>query len=155
MTKVDVTQRFEQLRNSRKHKLHRINGAMKIQLEDFFEETGEILFSFLIEEWMLNPGDVLHGGILATAFDISLGFHTLVLEREKTIVTTNMQVQFLKQVPLNAKLMIKSKVVRNGRTLVHLYAEAFIDDEKEVAATATASFMKLVESKTSESKMKV
>ena len=111
MTKVDVTQRFEQLRNSRKHKLHRINGAMKIQLEDFFEETGEILSSFLIEEWMLNPGDVLHGGILATAFDISLGFHTLVLEREKTIVTTNMRVQFVKQLPLNAKLMTKTKVV--------------------------------------------
>ncbi len=155
MTKEDVTKRVEQLKTSRSQTLDRINAMMSIQFEDFNEDTEELMVSFPVEEWMLNPGDVMHGGLIATAFDIALGFHTLIVEREKTIVTTNLSLQYVKQVPLNSRLVVKSKVVRDGRSLVNLYAEGFVDDSDEIVATAVCTYMKLDNNKDSDRKMKV
>lgn len=142
MTKKTIHERYDEIKK-RVLDDKRINGMMKPWIKDYDEETRELTVSFLVEEWMLNPGDVLHGGLLATAFDIALGCHTLLLEHEKSIVTTDMSMQFLEQVPLGSTLIIRSKVNREGGRLVSLYGEAFAEGHPQVAGTALATYMKL------------
>lgn len=145
MKTEDVIQRVRQIKESRALQKNRINKMMNIQLEAFNEESGDLAVSFQVEEWMLNPGDVMHGGMIATAFDMAMGMHTLIFERVKTIVTTNMNIHFIRQIPPEAKLIIHSKLIRNGRQLVNASAEAFIEGKDKVVATAQAEFMKLEE----------
>lgn len=139
MNKKDI-ERWEQIKGGALEG-NRINAMMEPELESYNED--HLILTFKIKDWMLNQGDVLHGGILATALDIALGTHTLMLERERTIVTTDMSIHYLGQTPKDATLRIKSRVNRNGNTLVSLDALAYLEDEKKPVASCICHYMKL------------
>lgn len=155
MTKREVIERIEEIKELHSIKNNEVNSLMKITYEDYSEETGEMTVSFPVDEWMSNPGGLMHGGVIATAFDIALGYHTLVVEREKAIVTTNLSIQYLKQIPLGSRFVVKSKMTRNGKSLVHLHAEGFVEGSDEIVATSTCTYMKLDSGVNAGTKMKV
>lgn len=85
-----------------------------------------------------NPQGSVHGGIIATALDISMGH--LCRRYLSVAVTIEMQLRFFR--PLTGEGTCTGRVIRAGRRLVHLESR-MSDPDGRLVAMATGSWHRL------------
>ena len=92
--------------------------------------------TFNVNEMLMNPQGALHGGVMATIMDISMG-HLL----NKTVgngATIEMKVQYLRPVH-EGRVTCEGRFVKKGRTLS--FMESRLSDQAgKLAAVATATW---------------
>ena len=88
-------------------------------------EFGSITADFTIRPEMINPHNTLHGGIISLMFDDVFGATIFCLERETPFVTVNLNVDFLSIAKLNDVVTVKTKVKRNGKTVINIDGELY------------------------------
>lgn len=108
---------------------------------DFQEKTAE--FAFDVMDWQLNPEGGLHGGILVTGFDVSFGLLTHYFAKQHMVSTVQIGTNFLKPVGSNDTVHFQVKITSLGRRIVSLTGEAWLERDHILAATSSATFMKL------------
>lgn len=86
-------------------------------------------------EHLCNPQGSMHGGILATALDISMGH--LAKRHVSTCVTVEMQQRFMR--PLTGDGRCVAALLSVGRTLVHAESRLY-DEQDRLVAVATGSW---------------
>lgn len=116
-----------------------INSRVKYELECVDYENKTLTLRFKTEDWMMNPGGVLHGGMMSTILDITMGITSATLS-EFYCSTINMSVSFLAAAPNNDELLVTARATRVGRTFVQLVAEAVSQQTGEICATSTGIF---------------
>lgn len=106
-------------------------------------EKGTLDMAYPVKEWELNPEDILHGGIISTALDTSMGTlaHYYTHLSAPTVVTVTFNVSFLKPIELTDTFHIISHLESIGRTLASVRAEIRLERENILAGIATATFM--------------
>lgn len=114
----------------------------------------EITIAYQVEEWELNPQGSMHGGLLCAAFDNAFGMITHYFAEDNFITTVDLATRFLKPIPMGSELTITVKVRSNGRTLVSLTGEAYVNQEL-LAATSSSTFMILRGKKTQINNLKI
>ena len=87
---------------------------------------------------LCNPQGTVHGGVITTAMDISMGH--LCRRFVSTAVTVEMQVRFFR--PLGGTGRIEGRLLRPGRRIVHLESRLY-DEHDRLAAFATGSWHRL------------
>jgi uncharacterized protein (TIGR00369 family) len=87
---------------------------------------------------LCNPQGTVHGGVITTAMDISMGH--LCHRFLSTAVTIEMQLRFFR--PLTGTGRIEGRLLRPGRRIVHLESRLF-DEHDKLAAFATGSWHRL------------
>ena len=93
-------------------------------------------------DFMFNPQGTLHGGVIATALDVSMGH---LLHRTAGPGTTlEFKVQFLAPIR-SGRVRCRGSIMRLGKSLAFLSSQAF-DTNDQPAAFATATW-KLLGSK--------
>jgi uncharacterized protein (TIGR00369 family) len=93
------------------------------------------IVAFDVMPGLFNPQGTLHGGILATAMDISMGH--LLNRSDGPGATLEMKVQYLAPVA-TGRVRCEGSFLRRGRNISFLQSRAFGDDGKLTAhATAT------------------
>ena len=98
-----------------------------------FEEE-RCIVEFEATRALFNPQGTLHGGILATAMDVSMGH--LLQHTDGAGATLTMTVDFL--APAKAGLVrCEASFLRRGRSISALKSEAFQDNAIVAHATAT------------------
>ena len=104
---------------------------------------GTIDMAYRAQEWELNPENIMHGGIISTALDTSMGFlaHYYTHLSAPTVVTVTMNVTFLKPVLAGDIFHIKCQLDSLGRTLATVKAEVRLERDDILAGIATATFM--------------
>jgi acyl-CoA thioesterase len=96
-------------------------------------------------DFLRNPQGSLHGGVIATVMDISMGH--LCHRYLSTAVTIETQLRFFR--PVHGPSRCEGRLLRAGRKIVHLESRLY-DDRGRLAATATGSWHRLdAESQTS------
>lgn len=99
----------------------------------YTEET--CIVSFEVMPGLFNPQGTLHGGILATAMDISMGH--LLNRADGPGATLEMKVQYLAPVA-SGRVRCEGSFLRRGRSVSFLQSKASGEDGKLIAhATAT------------------
>jgi acyl-CoA thioesterase len=88
--------------------------------------------------YLCNPQGTVHGGIITTAMDISMGH--LCHRFLATAVTIEMQLRFFR--PLVGTGRIEGRLLRPGRRLVHLESRLF-DEQDKLAAFAVGSWHRM------------
>lgn len=88
-------------------------------------EEGNIKIQFTVENYMLNPIGILHGGIMATMLDEVMGAACFTLGRPVGYATLNMNVDYLSPAKAGEKIIAIGTVVRAGKTVVHAKAELY------------------------------
>ncbi|WP_104200438.1 PaaI family thioesterase [Cryobacterium sp. Y29] len=78
---------------------------------------------------LCNPQGSMHGGIIATALDVSMGH--LCEHFLSTAMTLEMQVRYFR--PLKGDGRCIGTVLRAGRRIVHLESRLFDEDDRLVA----------------------
>lgn len=89
-------------------------------------------------DFLRNPQGSLHGGVIATVMDISMGH--LCHRYLSTAVTIEMQMRFFR--PVNGPSRCEGRLLRPGRRIVHLESHLY-DDQGRLCASATASWHRL------------
>jgi len=91
-------------------------------------------------DFLCNPQGSVHGGVLTTAMDISMGH--LCHRYLSTAVTIEMQMRFFR--PITGDCRAEGRLIRPGRRIVHLESRLY-DDAHRLAALGTGSWHRLDE----------
>ena len=98
-------------------------------------ETDACLVAFAVTPALLNPQGTLHGGILATAMDISMGH--LLHHVDGAGATLEMKLQYLSSIS-EGEVVCRGSFLRKGRRTSFLQSEARRNDGTLIAhATST------------------
>ena len=89
-------------------------------------------------DFLRNPQGSLHGGVIATAMDISMGH--LCNRYLSTAVTIETQLRFFR--PVNGPSRCEGRLLRPGRRIVHLESRLY-DENDKLAAYATSTWQRL------------
>ena len=89
-------------------------------------------------DFLRNPQGSLHGGVIATAMDISMGH--LCHRYLSTAITMEMQFRFFR--PINGPSRCEASLLRPGRRIVHLESRLY-DDQGSLAAFASGSWHRI------------
>ena len=106
-------------------------------------EKGMLDVAYEVQEWELNPESVIHGGMISTALDTTMGMlcHYFTHLSAPTVVTVTMNVSFLKPILLGDTFHVICHLESIGRTMATVRAEIRLERNDVLACIATASFM--------------
>jgi acyl-coenzyme A thioesterase PaaI-like protein len=95
----------------------------------FFPPAGRNdVCGFLADARHGNTRDVVHGGMLATAFDFALGTASLEAAGQRHCATVQLNVHFIAAMNLGEFAIIRCETVRTTRSLVFLRAMMTVGD---------------------------
>ena len=103
-------------------------------------EEGFVKMRFTVKEYMLNPIQILHGGVAATMLDELMGAAGFLMNRPVGYATINMNVDYLHSAKVNDVLIGEGKIIRAGKTVMHAEAKLTNTDGK-VVAKATSNLI--------------
>lgn len=115
-----------------------VNKLCRPQFVQCDFESKTLCLRYTVQEWMKNPSGVMHGGIVATVFDLTMGLLARFCSGGSLSPTTNLQVAFLRPIPAGQTLIVNAECGLSGKTLCALTATAWLEGRPE-KHTATAS----------------
>lgn len=117
----------------------RLNALLDLKLRDCSREEMWGEFVFESREWCLNPYDGVHGGIICSIIDTSMG--TLCASYSgKYVSTTDLTVSYLKPMT-GKKFVIHVDLTQAGSRMLRCMAKVTDADSGVVCATGMASFI--------------
>lgn len=121
-------------------------GYRETKLADPFEiylgpifETGEKpdrRFAMKIDEHHVNRRNVMHGGMMMTYADATLGAFAADLSTGFVSVTLNMQSQFLAPAPLGQIIEVKPELTRRTRSMLFIRGDFTVSGEIVMTASS-------------------
>lgn len=100
-------------------------------------EEGRMVATYLIREDMVNPMQVLHGGMASAILDDLCGLTVFALGREYGYTSVNLNMDFLNPARLGETLTAEAVVVRAGRNIIHLEGRLTNEAGKLIAKCTT------------------
>lgn len=90
----------------------------------------------------VNNASVVHGGVIAALLDVASYLAILpLLEPGQNAVTHDLSASLLRPVPHDAEVRLVGSIIRCGRTLAFLRAEATVEDVLVATAQVTKSLV--------------
>ena len=111
---------------------------MGLELVSLTDGASEIRMK--LEPHHLNPGRIVHGGVVAGMLDVAAGLaHRTKLGADATHVTVQLHVDYLKAAG-SGVLTARGHSLQTGRRVGHAEATLY-DDERRMLARASATFL--------------
>lgn len=119
----------------------RVNNLLAPRFFACDAEARTLTLEYTAQTWMLNSKNTLHGGILSSAFDMTMGLLTRYYRGVNDVSTVTLTVHFLHPAFGGDVFRICAKTDRAGRRVNFLSAEAGDAGSGTLLGTATATFM--------------
>ncbi|MGQ0431998.1 MAG: PaaI family thioesterase [Microthrixaceae bacterium] len=117
-------------------------AALLLGLEIDEVAEGRITFGFTSGDRFSN-GATTHGGVLAAVADFALSTAVMTkLGANADLVTTNLNVTYLRPARLSGRFRCEGRVVSLGRTIAHAEAAMTDDVGREVLRAAGAFYLR-------------
>lgn len=114
-----------------------INGMMKAELVSCDEETCELTLRFPLSEWQKNRAGVLHGGMFAVAFDITVSMLARYVTNTSYIPTLSMDIKYLRPVTIKDKLIVTARAIHVGKTVSNYEIKGMAESTGKVVALSS------------------
>lgn len=121
-------------------------GFRKTHLADPFEihlgpiyeigEGADRSYGLEVDARHVNRREVMHGGMMMTLADATLGQLALDLSEGALCVTLNMQAQFLAPVPLGSFITVKPELTRRTRAMLFIRGDYRVDGQIVMTAAS-------------------
>lgn len=117
-------------------------GMMALRFEGCDEAARTLTVSMAAEAWMVNPMGVMHGGLISSALDSTMGtLSSYSVGGARRTPTITMATTYLRPVPVTGRIFLKARLLTGGRTLNNLNAELWAEGaEDRILATATGTY---------------
>ncbi len=130
--------------NNIKKYFEEIDGFIKhnkISLESLEEDKA--VFTAELDEHSLNPGGIVHGGLIFGLADTAMG--SLAYATGKVAVTVDSNISYIKAIK-GKKIKCISTPIKVGHT-IGFYKSEIYNEKDELCATVNANYMFLIEDK--------
>ncbi len=104
---------------------------------------GSLTFEYEIRKEMTNPMGQLHGGVIAGIIDDIMGATVYSLEKSDHFVTVNLSVDYFAPATLGDIVHATTKVVKEGRMVIHMECTLWLPAKKRLLAKACSNLMRL------------
>ncbi|TGN20229.1 PaaI family thioesterase [Leptospira idonii] len=111
---------------------------MKASIEGYVKNKS-ITVSFPVMENQTNPMGMMQGGYIAAAFDNAFGPLSYLVAKKPT-TTIDMNIQYIRGVATEQKVVVEAKVEAKGFSTIHMTAEMRTEKGK-LLATATTNLL--------------
>lgn len=98
-----------------------------------------IEFQFLVRKEMTNPAGTLHGGVICGMFDDCIGINFMILGTESFFPTINLNVEFFSAVKEGDTVIVKTNVMKRGKSIINIKADMF--NSERIVASATSNLV--------------
>ncbi|MCC6616809.1 MAG: PaaI family thioesterase [Anaerolineae bacterium] len=102
-------------------------------------EPGSISMAYTVREEMTNPAGVLHGGMIASMMDELIGM-TVFTTTGRYHASVNLSIDYLSSARVGDVVICTTRIVRQGRQIVHAEASLTREDGK-LLARATSNLL--------------
>jgi uncharacterized protein (TIGR00369 family) len=100
-------------------------------------EEGELAVRFTVREEMTNPMGVLHGGMVGAIIDDVIGVTVFSLHHAFFYTTVNLNIDFLSSARAGSTVTAQSRIVRQGRNIIHAECQLLSEEGKLLAKGAS------------------
>lgn len=115
-----------------------LGNNLELQVCELTE--GKIIYSLKITEKHSNIYGTVHGGTLASISDIAMGVSCMTLD--KSVVTIDMVISYIKNAPMGSTLTAVGKVVSNGKTIMQAVGEIFNEGQQLLVRSQASYFVR-------------
>ncbi len=93
--------------------------------------------SLLVKDDLMNPHNVVHGGVLYSLADTGMGIAIYSsLKDDEICATVEIKISYFRPA-INGEIICKTVIVNRGKTLASLESEILIDDKLVAKANGT------------------
>ena len=103
-------------------------------------ERGRVTLSIIIKKDMTNPFGNIHGGMMSTFIDETIGWAVVSLEAEFHYTSLNLNVDFLYAAHEGEKMIATAEVIRQGKKIVHVECKV-LNAQGTLLAKATSNLI--------------
>lgn len=96
-------------------------------------EAGALEMSFTVRKEMLNPAQVLHGGITASMADEAMGVTMFSMGYPNFRFTLNLNIDYFAPARVGDKVLVKTQIIKDGKQVTNMQCELFHADGKRIA----------------------
>ena len=118
-----------------------INSMMDMELVTADFHTKSVVLAFPVKDWQMNPAENLHGGIIATALDITMGCISYVSGNAVFTPTIQMAVNYVGGVSSGDTLLVEGICDHARSRMSQTRAIARSKKSGKVVATANGSYI--------------
>ena len=108
---------------------------------DFEEQSVSI--ELPTHKWQINERGGIHGGAIAGMFDTALGIVANLTAGDNEAATADMNISFIRPVEFGQHTVIKTYIVKKGRSLIRLRGEMHCKETGKLVATAVGTWIPL------------
>jgi uncharacterized protein (TIGR00369 family) len=102
-------------------------------------DENSVEFQFEVRKEMTNPAGTLHGGVICGMFDDCIGVNFMILGTDNFFPTINLNVEFFSDVKKGDTVIVKTSVIKKGKTIINVKANMF--GSKGIIASATSNLV--------------
>lgn len=118
-----------------------LNGMMKSSEGRCSFEDKTLTFEFPVQPWQANRVGNLHGGMICTAFDLTIAALARFYAGENFAPTVSLDVKYIRPVKVGETLTVTARATATGKRITQLTGEAYIKETGRLAATAASVYM--------------
>lgn len=118
-----------------------VNGLMRSSGGECSFADKTLTLEFPIQDWQTNRVGNLHGGIMCTAFDITIAALTRFFTGENFAPTISLDVKFLRPAAVGETIRVTARATFTGRRITQLTGEAYNKESRKLIATAASVYL--------------
>lgn len=146
-SQLEMEQRFEEMcRFVRCDFPGTINEMLSPQPVRCDYDKKSFVIAYETENWMKNPGGIVHGGIIATMLDNAMGTMARTWTGALVNPTISMDVSYSRPIQAGCRMEAEVTLTHSGRTIAYVTSRIYPAGEPDkVAATASGAYFLLYE----------
>ena len=118
-----------------------INGMMKAESAGCSYEEGTMSFAFPVQKWQTNRVGNLHGGMIATAFDITIAALARFYAGKNFTPTVSLDIKYVRPAKEGDTVIVTARRISAGRRISQLVCEAKDSATGKIIATGASVYL--------------
>ena len=116
---------------------------MAPRIEELDTARNTLIVRFETKNWMTNPRGTVHGGVIASMADTATGMLSRIVgESQLGGPTVSLSVNYIRAVPLNESVLVRTVCQKSGRQMIFMTSEAYLPGKpEEILFTAECTYL--------------
>ena len=124
-----------------------LNGMMKSENAGCSFKDKTISLAFPVQEWQANRAGMIHGGIICTAFDMTIAATARFYAGKNFAPTVSLDVKYIRPVEIGDTIIVTAKATATGKRITQLTGTAYSKKTGKQVATAASIYLNIDTSK--------
>ena len=140
MNQLEIDQRIQTFMKLRTSKKGTINAMLDMEFIRYDLKKQSVTLEFPVRMWELNPVGHMHGGMICSILDITMGCASYVFSDSMFTPTIQLSVNFVKSICPNDVLLVEGICDHAGSRMVQTRAIATMKETAVLVASANGSY---------------